>query len=193
MKATKLLVMLIALGGLTGLLGSRVETEATGAVTGKVPRPQNALVFLDKVPGDFNPNPDERAMVDQEHLKFMPKVLVVLQGATVEFRNSDTERHNVFGVGREEFDLGTWTQGITRTHTFQKVGSTALLCNVHPEMEGHVLVLQNPFYTQPDSSGNFTLKNVPPGEYNVIYWRPNLKPKKKHITVGEGLVTVDFK
>lgn len=190
MKATKVM-MLAVLGSVTVLMGSRVETEATGTVTGKVPRPQNALVFLDKVPGNFTV--DGQAVVDQKNLKFAPKVLVVLQGTTVEFKNNDDERHNVFGVGREEFDLGTWTKGLTRTYTFQKIGSTALLCNVHPEMEGHVVVVQNPFYTQPDSSGNFTLKNVPAGEYNLIYWRPNLKAKKQRITVGEGPVTIEFK
>ena len=190
MKATKVM-MLAVLGSVTVLMGSRVAAEATGTITGKVPKPQNALVFLDKVPGNFTV--DEQAVVDQKNLKFAPKVLVVLQGTTVEFKNNDDERHNVFGVGREEFDLGTWTKGLTRTYTFQKIGSTALLCNVHPEMEGHVVVVQNPFYTQPDSSGNFTLKNVPAGEYNLIYWRPNLKAKKQRITVGEGPVTMEFK
>lgn len=159
-----------------------------GTVKGKVPQPADAVVFLDKVEGNFRP--DGAAEIDQENLEFKPKVLVILQGTKVLFRNSDDNRHNVFGVGAEQFDLGTWTKGVTREHTFTKIGHTTLLCNVHPEMEGHVLVLQNPYYARPDSSGNFAIENVPPGRYNLIYWRPNKKAKKKPITVGDSTTEV---
>ena len=56
--------------------------------------------------------------MDQQNKVFLPQVLPVLQGSTVEFHNSDTLQHNVFGIGDDEFDLGNWNAGVVREHTF---------------------------------------------------------------------------
>jgi hypothetical protein len=68
----------------------------------------------------------------------------------------------------------------------------SLLCNIHPEMEAHVLVLQNPYFVRPNGSGEFRLAGVPPGDYVIKAWYDR-KVKKQNVKVpGSGSVTVDF-
>ncbi len=154
-----------------------------------VAKPDQAVVYVEKVPGTFH---GERVKMDQQNKVFIPYVLPVVQGTTVEFHNSDELQHNVFGVGAAEFNLGNWTKGITREQTFNKLGEVTILCNVHPEMEAYVLVLQNPYFAQLDGSGKFRIANVPPGEYVVKAWYRG-KTKKQTVKVpATGSVTVSF-
>jgi plastocyanin len=154
-----------------------------------VPKTDQAVVYVEAVTGAFH---GEHAKMDQRNKLFIPYVLPVVKGATVEFINSDELQHNVFGVGADEFNLGNWTKGITREHTFDKLGEITILCNVHPEMEAYILVLQNPYFARPDNNGAFRIAGVPPGEYVVKAWYRG-KTKKQTVKVpATGSVTVAF-
>ncbi len=162
-----------------------------GTIEGTVNAPDTSkvVVFVEDVSGSFN---GQRAKLDQQNKVFTPYVLPVVQGTTVEFHNSDNLQHNVFGVGDDEFDLGNWTKGIVREHTFNKPGEVVILCNVHPEMEAYVLVLENPFFARPNDGGKFSIADVPAGEYVVRAWYKG-KTKKKKVTVpASGTATVAF-
>lgn len=168
-----------------------VPSLKAGDLVGRVgvAKPEQAVVYVEMVPRTFL---GDRAKVDQRNKEFTPYVLPIVQGTTVEFHNSDDLRHNVFGVGADDFNLGSWTKGAFREHTFNKPGEVVILCDVHPEMEAYVLVLQNPYFAQPDSSGNFRIANVPPGEYVVKAWYRG-KTKKQTVKVpASGSVTVAF-
>lgn len=156
-----------------------------------VKSPEGVIVYIEKVEGDFK-LPQERPKIDQVKLVFIPRVLPVLIGTTVEFYNSDTVLHNVFGVGDDEFDLGTWKGDEIETHTFNKLGEVAILCNVHPEMEAYVVVLQNPYFGLTDSEGKYIIKDVPPGNYKLKTWHDVLKSQVQEIVVGKDNLTVDF-
>ena len=180
-------------GCLAGLLV--VLLSATGAKAGDIvgtvaaPKPDQVIVYVEKVSGTFH---GSRAKMDQQNKVFRPYVLPVLRGSTVEFLNGDNLQHNVFGVGADEFNLGTFGKGLASEHTFNKEGEVAILCNVHPEMEAYVLVLQNPYFAQPDNSGKFHIASLPPGEYVVKAWYRG-KIKKQTVKVpATGNVTVTF-
>ncbi len=174
---------------LAGLGSARWSSGGDIAGALAVPKPDQALVYVEAVPGAFR---GERIKMDQKNKVFLPYVLAVLKGTTVEFHNSDELQHNVFGVGGDEFNLGNWTKGIVREHTFNKLGDAVILCNVHPEMEAHVLVLQNPYFARPDSSGKFRIANVPPGDYVIKAWYRG-KTKKQNVKVpATGSATADF-
>ncbi len=180
-------VALVALAALVAPAAGPAGGEIAGALT--VANPEQAVVYLETVAGTFR---GERAKMDQQNKVFTPYVLPVVKGTTVEFHNSDELQHNVFGVGPEEFNLGNWTKGIVREHTFDKLGDATLLCNVHPEMEGHVLVLQNPYFSKLEADGKFRIANVPPGEYVIKAWYRG-KTKKQTVKVpASGTVTVTF-
>jgi plastocyanin len=179
---------------LMGALGALLLTASglrAGDIVGTlaVPKPDHAVVYVEKVPGTFR---GEHTRMDQQSKIFSPYVLPVVQGSTVEFRNSDSLQHNVFAVGVDEFNLGTWTKGAAREYTFSKLGEVAILCNVHPEMEAYVLVLQNPYFARLDSTGNFRIANVPSGDYVIKAWYRG-KTKKQSVKVpATGGITISF-
>ena len=137
-----------------GLVLASAGSLSAGTIEGTVnaSKPSDAVVYVEKVSGNFN---GDHALMDQQNKAFSPYVLPVVQGATVEFLNSDSLQHNVFGVGADEFDLGNWAKGIKREHTFDKPGEVVILCNVHPEMEAYILVLENPYFAQLNDDGTF--------------------------------------
>lgn len=130
-----------------------------------------AVVWLEPI-STVAPSVEGAVVLDQRGLDFDPHIVVVRVGTTVEFRNSDTVLHNIFapGLGGEAFDLGTWPTGQVRTHRFEKLGVTVLLCNVHPEMEAFVVVVPGPWYAVVEADGAFVIGEVPAGDYRLIAW-----------------------
>ncbi|MFQ5733133.1 MAG: hypothetical protein ACE5KM_14420 [Planctomycetaceae bacterium] len=172
--------------------------EKTGSIKGtisvrRVKSPENVLVYVVKAPGTY-PAPKKPAEMDQKKLTFIPHVLPIVKGTTVRFLNSDPILHNIFWPKSKDrsyrgHNLGTWGKGGVRTYKFNKEGHVVLLCNVHPEMEGHIVVLQNPFFTVVGKDGNYEIKNVPPGNYTVKAWYPRpkkLRAKTAKVTVAAG-------
>lgn len=178
------------LAALLAALGSVSQSRASDIVGAfAVAKPDQAVIYVETVQGAFR---GERIQMDQRNKVFFPYVLPAVKGATVEFHNSDDLKHNVFGVGAEEFNLGVWTKGIVREHTFNNVGDVVILCNVHQEMEAHVLVLQNPYFARPDNNGKFRIASVPSGDYVIKAWYRG-KVRKQAVKVpATGTVTVDF-
>lgn len=159
---------------------------------------RSAVAYVDSVKGDFPP-PKDHVLMDQKNLVFTPHVLPVLAGTTVDFRNSDDVAHNVFTPDKsaDKFNLGTWPKGEIRSHTFEKrcdnVCDAVMLCNVHPEMEAFVLIMQNPFFAQANDSGYFEIPDVPAGQHIVQVWHPKLKADPATVAVPDsGSVEVEF-
>ncbi|MDD5542190.1 MAG: hypothetical protein PHX83_03380 [Acidobacteriia bacterium] len=154
-----------------------------------VPKPDHAVVYIEKVPGTFHGG---NAKMDQRSKVFVPYVLPVVAGATVEFHNSDNLQHNVLGVGADKFNLGSYSQGMARSNTFNKLGEIAILCNIHPEMGAYILVLQNPYFSLLDGGGKFHIADVPPGDYVIKAWYQD-KTKQQNVKVpAKGNITISF-
>lgn len=172
-----------------------------GTIKGKVKvrglrSPRGVVVYIDRVEGEFKP-PKEHAGMDQKKMVFTPHVLPIVAGTTVDFHNSDNVLHNVFTPDKcaEKFNLGTWAQGEVRSYTYKDAGCiSVILCNVHPEMEAWVVVLQNAYFYKTGKDGVFTIENVPAGKYTLKVWHKKAKGPSQEVTVPqEGEVTVDFK
>lgn len=117
----------------------------------------------------------KKAVMDQREMKFLPHVLPVLVGATVEFPNHDTVWHNVYSKGgAKDFDLGLYPPGKSRTVVFDKPGVARILCNAHPNMEAFIVVKEHPFFAGADKGGNYRLDGVPLGKYRIQVWHPEL-------------------
>ncbi|HVT03174.1 MAG TPA: hypothetical protein VHL58_07315 [Thermoanaerobaculia bacterium] len=153
----------------------------------------NAVVYIDKVSGKTVAPPSVHARMDQKNMRFVPHVLPVVIGTTVDFFNSDSVLHNVFSPDAcaDRFNLGTWAQGQTKNFTFKKACFAALLCKVHPEMEGFVAALPTPYFAVTSPDGSYEIKDVPDGTYTLKVWHPTLKPAMRTVAV-KGATETDF-
>ena len=116
-----------------------------------------------------------KAVMDQRELKFLPTVLAVVIGTSVEFPNHDKSWHNVYSKGgAKDFDLGLYPPGKSRSVTFDKPGVDRILCNVHPDMEAFIVVKEHPFFSTADKKGNYRIDAIPLGKYRVTVWHPEL-------------------
>ena len=170
-------------------------SAAAGTIEGKV-SPSKSVVYVDTIAGKSFPAPTDKPVMDQKGLVFNPHVMVVEQGTTVEFLNSDNVQHNVFwpsisGNKKLGHNLGTWPKGDKRPFKFDQPGVIPLLCNVHPEMAGYIIVSPTPYFAQTDSDGNYKIENVPDGTYNLVAWHEGTKAQTKSVVVS-GTGKADF-
>ena len=166
-----------------------------GSVKGKV-SPGKSVVYLESASGSVAAAADKQAVMDQKGLLFQPHVLVVQTGTTVEFLNSDKVQHNVFwpsisGDKKKGHNMGTWPQGEKRPFKFTDPGVVSLLCNVHPEMAGYIIVSPTPYFAETGADGAYTLANVPDGDYTITAWHEGKKIQSKKISV-KGDTTADI-
>lgn len=162
--------------------------EAGGAVAGKVAvQParfqDETVVYLADVPGTWKPR--THAM-DQRGMKFLPLVLTVTAGDSVDFLNNDGVEHNVFSPDQDAFNLGTFQSGDKRSHLFDAPGVYRIRCSIHPEMLGWVFVAPNPYAAPVDRRGKFALRDVPPGTYRLAVWNAHLGETERTVTVAAG-------
>ena len=158
---------------------------------------ENIAVYVDAVPDKKFDAPTAKPVVDQTKMTFVPHVIVVQVGTTVEFLNSDPVGHNVYwpsisGNKKLSHNLGTWPKGEKKGFQFNDVGVASLLCNVHPEMSGYVVVAPTPYFAVTDKSGNYEIKNVPPGKYTLKTWSEDGKVTTQAVELGAGTATADL-
>lgn len=138
------------------------------------------------------PPPTRPLVMAQHGQQFIPRVLPVLVGTTVEFPNQDNFYHNVFSVaGGERFDLGRFGQGDSDSQTFTRPAVVVIHCEIHADMKAYILVLDNPFFTMPDAGGRFQLSEVPAGTYTLKAWHPTQGEQVMQVVVpAAGTVEV---
>jgi plastocyanin len=134
--------------------------------------PGGAVLWLKRIDGPM-PRiavPAEQVMTQREKT-FLPHVLAVPLGTTVQFRNDDRIYHDVFSIVKpNDFDAGIRATGVTYTRTFTSAGAVEILCNIHSTMSAYVLVVDSPHYAKAQASGAFTIRGVPPGRYELSAW-----------------------
>jgi len=146
---------------------------------------QEAIVyFRPKVPPQVAPA-QEIPVISTRHKQFAPRVLAITVGSKVRFPNEDPILHNAFSTSKDNaFDVGLYGQGDGEIVTFSHVGYVRVYCNVHHSMMGHILVLDTPYFTHPDASGNFHLSDVPAVEGDLVVWHERATPWHTVITAG---------
>lgn len=158
---------------------------------------ENIAVYVDAILGKKFDPPAQHVTIDQRKMTFAPHVAVVLQGTTVDFLNSDPVGHNVYwpsisGNKKLAHNLGTWPKGEKKGFQFNDLGVASLLCNVHPEMSGYVVIAATPYFAVTDKDGAFDIKDVPPGTYTLKTWSEDGKPTTQTITVAAGTTNVEL-
>ena len=162
-------------------------TRAVGSANAPViPDISNVVVYLKDVAfrGSLAAG---KATLRQEHEVFVPHVLPITRGTTVEFPNDDPIFHNVFSLSSaSSFDLRRYPRGQSRSQQFPKSGIVKVFCHLHSHMSATIMVLDHPYFTIPDTDGTFELVNVPAGEYTVVGWHERVGERRARVRVERG-------
>lgn len=169
------------------------EKEAGDLVLSSANGIRNVVVSLHGVPaGSKAPVNPVTAKMDQKQCVFVPRVVVIPVGGTVEFLNSDRLLHNVRGGGKENPPFNR-AQPHARTIAigFKSPEVLRVDCDLHSWMRGWIVVAEHPFYSVTNEEGEFVFENVPPGKYKLQAWQEILGRVNQEVTVtGEGTQTV---
>ena len=145
------------------------------------------VIYLESDPVlDAVPIPSEHPAISQKNKEFVPKFTVVPKGSIVEFPNWDHISHNVFSrsAAAPAFDLDRYPYGQSKSRKFEKIGIVQMFCNIHPQMRAIVFVTPNVFYARAEPDGQFEIKGVPAGHYQVTAWENRCKPLHEQVDVG---------
>jgi plastocyanin len=147
-----------------------------------------SVVYLESAPrGAFETSEGGHAVMDQRNETFVPHVLAITTGTTVDFPNSDKFYHNVFSLSKTKtFDLGRYAAGHSRPVRFDRAGIVRVFCDIHSHMNAFILVFSHPFFAMTDAEGRYRIDDVPPGTYGVIAWNEGSASETKPVTVPDG-------
>jgi plastocyanin len=149
---------------------------------------RNAVVSLDGVAAPAKQSKNSPAVkMDQVKCVFVPRVVLVPTGGTVEFLNSDRLLHNVRGEGKENPPFNrAQPHARTISMVFRSPEILRIDCDLHSWMRGWVVVTDHPYYALTNEEGQFVLPNVPPGKYTLQVWQESLGLLSREVTVSKG-------
>jgi len=116
------------------------------------------------------------AILDQINLSFVPDIVVIPVGSTVEFPNSDSVSHQIYSFSpTKRFQLPLYHGRPYPPVHFDQAGVVTLGCNIHDAMVGYIFVTDATYFGRTDARGTWSVTNVPRGIYHVSLWHPLLR------------------
>lgn len=126
-----------------------------------------------------------KAVIDQVDKEFVPRVTAVRAGTAVHFPNHDRIRHHVYSFSRARtFEIPLYKGTPAKPVLFDKPGVVVLGCNIHDWMSAYVLVLETPFFSVTGADGKARIDGLPPGEYDVEAWHPQMRAAPRSARQG---------
>jgi plastocyanin len=159
-------------------------------VTGPGGALANAVVYIKNgLEGKKYPPPEQAVVLDQKGCLFVPRVIALRTGQTLEVKNSDPVSHNIHPVPKNNRD---WNQQqppgapeLRRRFGFAEA-MIPVKCNVHAWMRAWVGVFDHPYFAVTAADGAFEWGEVPPGEYEVAVWHETLGEKTGKVRLAPG-------
>jgi plastocyanin len=173
------------------LAGAALPLRA-GTLSGNVKASRGeSVIYLAPVrPLKFTPK-IQTYVIHQKGMRFTPTLLVVPQGATVEFPNEDLAPHNVYwksigGNARLSHDLGIVARGHKAVWRFTHAGNVPIFCSFHKEMTANIIVAPSPYFAKVDEIlGDYFIAGVPDGKYKVSVWHNGTTTSKLVTVAGD--------
>jgi plastocyanin len=146
----------------------------------------NVVVYIKDAPARDSV-PTSRATISQKDEAFVPRVVAITTGSSVEFPNFDPYFHNVFSLSKAaSFDLGRFPRGDSRVRKFTSAGLIKVYCQIHSHMTASIMVFDHDYFRIPDAEGAFTLDDVPVGTYRISAWHERIGESIRQVRVEPG-------
>ena len=132
---------------------------------------------------DRAPPPREKnTVIDQIDKEFIAHVTPIQIGTAIDFPNHDQIRHHVYSFSpAKNFEIPLYKGSPANPILFEKAGVVSLGCNIHDWMSAYVYVNDTPYFTITDKNGQASLE-LPPGNYEIRTWHPNIDEHSADIT-----------
>ena len=155
----------------------------------------NIFVQVKNPPAGSYAAPGKPVVIDQNGCIYHPRVVGVMAGQPLQFKNSDGILHNVHGLPKQnrEFNIGmppTVKQETVKLNKPEPV--FRVKCDVHPWQSAYVAVMTHPYFAVTGRDGTFKIDNVPDGTYEIEAWHEKLPAQRGSVTVAGGDASVDF-
>jgi len=152
---------------------------------------KNVLVIVENVQkGKAAPKTD--ITIDNNKCYFEPLVGIGYKGANFVIKNSDPLLHNTnLGLLLQDKRQTVYNLALPRkdqviTKPIKRTGMHAVKCDAHEWMRAYVYVSEHPYVAITDASGNFEIKDLPPGKYKVKVWHEGFAEVVKDVEVSAG-------
>jgi len=155
------------------------------------------FVYVKKgLEGKKFPTPSQKVTIDQKGCMYNPHVFGIMTNQDLEIVNNDPTLHNIHAMPKNssQFNIGQPKQGMKTVKKFDKPEvMVRVKCDVHNWMAAWIGVLDHPFYGVSDDKGNFEIKNLPGGTYEIEAWHEKFGTQTMNVTVGASETkTSDF-
>jgi plastocyanin len=216
-QAACAVLLLVTLAVMTSAGPAPSESQATGGLRGRVEvlhalsashtvpagsgertvteSRQQAVVYFEDVPPDPGQVAPMRGRMHQTDETFVPHLLALTTGSTVDFPNDDNTYHNVFSLSKpKKFDLGRYATGRSKSITFERPGIVRVFCDIHSHMNAFILVFAHRFFAVTDQNGRYRIDQIPPGTYRVTAWYEGIALETERVTIPAGATAdLDFR
>ena len=168
---------------------ANVSTPASNQAAGDK---ENVVIWLEGA-RDSKP-PETPIKISQKSLQFSPEFAIAVTGQKIEMPNDDNVMHNVYSfTGLNQFNLGLYSKGESRTVVFDQTGIVDVFCSIHHQMHARVFVVPTKYFANGMPGHSFTLADVPAGKYVLKAWHQRSRMMEKTIVVpASGSVTADI-
>jgi plastocyanin len=183
------------IAGAAALVGGLLKAASLCAATITVAvqmsdgKPLPGAVLTVHVLGADRPAAPVTVVMDQVNRTFVPDLLVISTGSSIEFPNSDSVSHQIYSFSSaHRFQLPLYRGKPYPPVRFDQPGVITLGCNIHDSMLAYVLVTDAPYFGRTDATGTWSME-VPRGTYRVTVWHPRMNEAselERQIMIGEG-------
>jgi len=178
----------LTVAGSTASAATAYARRSVGPRVKALPEAQNVVVSFLNVPSPHGS--PSRAEITQQGEQFVPHVIAIETGTTVDFPNLDPYFHNVFALSRPgTFDLGRYPTRDSRSRVFDKVGIVKVYCHLHSQMSALIRVFDHSWFTIPDTRGEFAIDDVPAGVHTLVVWHERIGERQEEVSIRPGGTT----
>lgn len=149
----------------------------------------NVVVFLREAPavaaGSALP---PAAVLDQVNCRFVPHVLALRTGQVLRVTSSDPTVHNVHTLASANpaANVGMNAGAAPVEMTFDRPEEIAVRCDIHPWMSARLHVFDHDAFAVTGADGAFELKDVPAGQYTLVFRHELFGDLEETIDVAGG-------